>query len=275
MYTKELIKTTTMLAFALSFAGCQPRASTSQVTSSIAMTGSSKAATVAKGKGLINLFLQQAYAFISPSMVDKNGTAVNLSNAWVSIKEIEFEAEEVHGAAEVDGNEIAFKGPYYVDLLSSSPVAFDTQPIAAVSYKRIKMKFHASSSALPAGVPTELTNNSIYLRGTIGANNFLFQLDDSTEVNIGGANPLVPAEGSALLVEVNLANVFKQIDMSTVANNETISSSARHARSNLCVAIDPSANDLYTCIRKGLEAQADFGEDKDGNHDLDVNEDVK
>lgn len=274
MRTNEILRYIGIMIVFISIVACQPK-NNNQVTASIAMTGSSKAATVAQTKSLMGLLLQQANAFISPGMVDKNGAAINLSQAWVSIKQIEFKTTEVSGAGEVDGAEVEFVGPYYVDMLSSSPVTFDTQAIASADYRRIKMKFHASSSVLPAGVPTELTNNSIFLRGTVGSNNFTFTLDDGTEVHIGGANPILPTDGSKLLIEVNLANIFKQIDMSTVTNNEVISQSARHAGSNLCAEIDPSAGDLYTCIRKGLEKHADFGEDRDGNHDLDTNEDVK
>ena len=208
-------------------------------------------------------------------MVDSNASSVVLSAAWVSIKDIEFEAEETADANEVDGEEIEFAGPYFVDLLSTSPLPFDTDLIAEAAYKRIKMKFHASSSALPTGVPAQLAGNSIYLAGTVGANNFTFQLDDSTEINVGGANSITPTEGSSLLVEVNLANVFKQISLASVTNNEIIDKTNRHAGINLCPSIDPSSNDLYTCLRKGLEKHCDFGKDENGDDDLGSTEDVK
>lgn len=274
-----VLKATAIYAAATILASCQPKtAANSMVSSSIAMTGSAKAATVAqqqKTKNLLGLFLNQAYAFISPSMVDKNGGAVNLTTAWVSIKEIEFEAAETKGANEVDGSEISFSGPYYVDLLSNSPSALDTQAIPANDYRRIKMKLHASGGTLPTGVPTQLSSNSIYLVGSASGTNFSFELDDSTELNIGGANPILPKDGGSLLVEINLANIFKQIDLSGITSNELVNHSNRHAGINLCPSIDASAADLYTCIRKGLEVHADFGEDSDSNHDLAPDEDVK
>lgn len=255
-----------------SLASCQPK-NTAQVSSSIAMTASSKAATVASYKNKWSMLFPQANAFISPGIVDSTGSAVNLTNAWVCIKEIEFEAAEVHGASEVDGAEVAFKGPYFVDLLSSSPVTMDSQQISAGSFQRIKMKLHASGGVVPAGAPTQLSSNSIYIQGSVASKNFTFQLDDSTEVNIGGPKPVVPADGGSLLVEINMANVFKQINLTTITNNEVISASNRHAGTNLCASIDPSANDIYTCIRKGLEKHANFGKDNDGNHDLGASED--
>ena len=255
-------------------ASCQPKATTSsQITAGISMTATSKAATVASYKNKWSFLMPQANAFISPGLVDSTGAGVNLTKAWVCIKEIEFEAAEVPGAAETDGTEVSFKGPYYVDLLSSAPTAMDTQQIAASAYQRIKMKLHSVGGVLSAGAPAELANNSIFLQGVVGARNFTFQLDDSTEINIGGPTPVVPADGGSLLIEINLANIFKQINLSTITDNEVISASARHAGTNLCVSIDPSANDIYTCIRKGLEKHADFGKDDDGNHDLGASED--
>lgn len=274
MKSSDYLKMLSLIAVVMGYTSCQPKVA-SQVSSSITMTGASKAATVASKPSWMSLLLNKAYAFISPGMVDKNGASINLSTAWVVIKEIEFKAEEVQGAAEVDGSEITFQGPYFVDLLSNSPSPLDTQLIPEAAYKRIKMKLHASSSTLPSAVPTQLTNNSIYFAGTVSGNNFSFELDDSTELNIGGANPVMPVDGSSLLVEVNLANIFKQIDMSGVSNNEVISHSSRHAGSNLCPMIDASAADLYTCVRKGLEAHSDFGKDNDGNDDLGDTEDVK
>ena len=272
------LKIASALTIAAMYSACQPSANAGAtlVSSNLKMTGSSKAATVAQQspRGKLSLLLNQALAFVSPGIVDSNSASINLTNAWVVIKEIEFEAAETEGAEEVDGSEVAFEGPYYVDLLSNNPVTLDTQPIPDNAYKRMKMKLHSSSAALPSGVPSELLGNSIFVQGTVGANNFTFLLDDSTELSIAGANPIVPAEGASLLVEVNLANIFKQIDMSSVTNNEVISHTNRHAGFNLCASIDASANDLYTCIRKGLETHSDFGEDKDGNDDLEPSEDV-
>jgi len=135
------------------------------------------------------------------------------------------------------------------------------------------MKFEATQSALPAGAPAGLANNSIYIAGTIGGNNFTFQLDDGTEIQIAGPNGFQPGENSDLLVEVQIANIFKQIDMSSIANNEVIDHNHRHVGSNLCLSIDATANDLYTCIRKGLEKHADFGVDRNGDNTLENNED--
>lgn len=274
MKTNILTKATLSVLSLGCLASCSPKASSpTMITSGIAMTATAKAATVASYNNKWSLLMPLVNAFVSPGLVDSTGTGVNLTNAWVSIKEIEFEAEEAHGTSETDGTEISFKGPYFIDLLSSSPTTIDTQQIPANTYHRIKMKLHASGGTVPQGTPAQLASNSIFIQGVVGARNFTFQLDDSTQINIGGPKPLVPADGLSLLVEINLANLFKQINFASITNNEVVSSSSRHAGANLCVSIDPNANDLYTCIRKGLEKHANFGEDLDNNHDLGANED--
>ena len=85
---------------------------------------------------------------------------------------------------------------------------------------------HHKAEALPASAPAGLINNSIYIVGTVGTNNFTFQLDDSTEIQIAGPNSFLPSENSELMVEIQLANIFKQINMSSVINNEVINVSS-------------------------------------------------
>ena len=254
-------------------AGCAPaNGPTSQVSSGFKMSSSSSSATVALNKkpSWFNLLVQQAVAFIPTSLQDSSGSTIVLSQAWTVVKEIEFKSEEVAGVEDSE-IEVEFKGPYVVDLLSNMPLVLDTQLIAQKEIRRIKMKLHKAET-LPAGAPAGLVNNSIFMAGTVAGRNFTFQLDDSTEILIAGPTSFQPSENSELMVEIQLANIFKQINMSTVVNNEVISAAARHPGSNLCNLIDPSANDLYTCLRKALEKHAQFGKDSDGDDDLDTND---
>ncbi|MGZ3769935.1 MAG: hypothetical protein ACXVCP_09895 [Bdellovibrio sp.] len=272
-------KVSSVMALALSFvaAGCS-KTSTNNVASSLSMTASNKTATVAMKPSKLDLFMPKANALVPASIVDSTGLSIALSSSWVVIKEVEFEGSETPGAGEVDGAEVAFKGPYFVDLLSNAPAALDSQAVPAAPFKRIKMKLEkAGGAAVPTAAPAALSNNSIYIAGTIGtggtAKNFVYQSDDGTEIHVGGPTAVAPVDGGQVLVEINFSNIFKQINMSTVANNEVISSSNRHAGTNLCASIDTSATDIFTCIRKGLEKHADVGEDKDKSGSLDATED--
>ncbi len=270
--TKMAVAATSLLLLV----GCGETANApNTVSATLKMTSSSQNATVAKNSWsdkLYNLLFPTAVAFVPPVIVDTNGTNIALTDAWVMIKEVEFEAEETPSLAETDGDEIEFVGPYAVNLLSSAPVALDTQSIVQQSYRRIKMKLHKAEAAV-TGAPAQLVNNSVYFAGAVGANAFTFESDDTTEFEIGGPNPVLPADGSAVLVQIQLANVFKLIDMSVLPNGAAISASNRYAGVNLCPSIDPSANDIYTCVRNGLRAQSDWGCDLDDDDDLDASDD--
>ena len=256
-----------VMALTMLTMGCTPKKQ-SEVTASFKMTGSSSAATVADNKvSPWELLLNYAHALMPTSLQDSSGLTINLTDAWVVVKEIQFKSEEVTGVEDSE-IEVEFNGPYVVDLLSSAPLVLDTQKIAEKGIRRIKMKFHKADS-LPVTAPAGLINNSIYFAGNVGGNNFTFELDDGTEVEIFGPNSFTPSENSELLVELQLANILKQVNLSTVANGEAISASNRHAGANLCNSIDPSANDIYTCVRKGLEKHAKFGVDNDRDDDLD------
>jgi hypothetical protein len=267
-----IISTLALTAF---IGGCgKKQTSAAAVTSSLSMTAASKPATVAMQKSWFDLIMPRALALVPTTIVDSTGATIVLNSAWVVIRDIEFQATEIPGAAEVDGADVKFKGPYFVDLISIAPVVLDTQSIPASGFQRIKMKLEKSggSTLLPPGAPAALSANSIYVTGTIGANNFIYKSDDGTEMNIGGAKAVTPVDKGQVLVEINFSNIFKQINMSGVVNNEIISSTGRHAGTNLCVSIDPSASDIYTCIRKALEKHANVGEDADHNDSLDSNE---
>lgn len=275
-----LTKQTTTLAAALvltvGIAGCgKKNLKASTVSSTLSMTAGSKPATVAMQKSWIDLLMPRALALVPATIVDSTGLVINLNSSWVVVRDIEFEASELPGAGEVDGAEVTFKGPYFVDLLSISPIVLDTQLIPASGFQRIKMKLEKSGGvALPPGAPAALSTHSIYVTGTVGVNNFTYQSDDGTEMHMGGPKTVTPVDKGQVLVEINFSNIFKQINMSTVANNEVISSASRHAGVNLCDLIDPSAQDIYTCIRKALEKNANVGEDADHDDSLEANEDA-
>jgi hypothetical protein len=151
-------------------------------------------------------------------------------------------------------------------------MVLDTASISDRPIRRVKMKLH-KAEVLPDGSPTELQDQSVFINGSVGGNSFQLLLDDGTEFKISGASAVNAAEGSDLLAQIQIANIFKQMDLSTVTNNEVIDSSNRHNGTNLCPQIDASANDLYTCFRKGLEKHAKFGEDKNGDDSLDDSSD--
>jgi hypothetical protein len=127
--------------------------------------------------------------------------------------------------------------------------------------------------ALPVGVPGELTNRSIYLRGGVNGHQFTFVSDDGAEIRIAGPKGLALDGNSDILISIRLAEIIAKIDMSAVNADMEISPVNRVTATNPCQTLDASATDLYTCFRKGLEAEAKMGKDSDHSHEIEAVED--
>lgn len=256
--------------------GCAKNSDTPTVTTSLVMTGSGQASTIAKYKmqhPWLSMFMPSAVALTPPALVDSKNATVNLTKAWIVIKEIEFKPTEVAGESEAsEAPEVEFQGPYFVDLLSAAPSALGSAEVPVATYRRIKMKLEKGST-IPADAPAGLNGNSIYFEGTVAGNQFTYVSDDGTEFQIGGAGGMDLSSNANLLVAIKVSDLFKMIDLSSVTNGMAISSSNRVAGANLCPLIDASAADLYTCFRKGLEKAGKFGKDDDGDHEMEADED--
>lgn len=241
------------------------------VVTGLTMTGSGQPAVAQTNvQKLFSLFVPSAIALTPPLLVDSTSLNVNLTEAWVVIKEIEFESQEVADGTEQDGNEVKFQGPYFVDLLSDAPISFGDSILPAAGIRRVKMKLHEAES-LPASVPPELTSKSIYFSGTVNGIAFTYAADDSTELEIAGPNPVLPNTAQDMLIVIRMADLFKKINLSSIGGATDIHAGNRVNAINPCPLIDASATDLYTCFRKGLSSEADFGKD-DGDMDLDQND---
>lgn len=141
------------LVTALVGVGCAKSATdTKLVSTALVMTGSSQPTSLAnykKAHPLLQFLSPTAVALAPPAMTDSGTRKVLLTKAWITIKEIEFKLAETAGV-EVESAEVKFKGPYFVDLLSTNPAAFGTAEIPAGVYRRVKMK-QEKDSAIPAG----------------------------------------------------------------------------------------------------------------------------
>lgn len=256
--------------------GCAKASSGATATASLKMTGSSQPATVAsykKAYPLLQLLSPTAVALPPPAMMDSAGSNVQLTQSWIVVKEIEFKQEEAAGAAEVEGAEIKFRGPYVVDLLSTIPASFGAAEVPAGVYRRIKMKLE-KDAVLPAGSPTELMGNSIYLQGTVAGKSFKYTSQDGTEFKISGPGGVNISETANMVIGVKISDLIKKINLTAVLDTVVISESNRVATSSsACPTIDASAMDLYTCFRKGLEQAGKFGRDSDDDGEIEVGED--
>lgn len=269
--------------------GCSQKkesTSTTLYSTTFSMTASSAPRTVASKSSVekfLDLIMPQALAGIPTNLVDSQNTSVTLNSAWIVVKEIEFKSVESSGeeSEEEAQEEIKFKGPYFVNLTSVTAQALDTQLLPAKVIRRIEMKLEAaensSSISWPSEAPTGLENKSIYIEGTFGSGNtpFSYSSNDGAEFKVSGLGGITPEEGQNLLMSIQFGDIIRQIDLTalSLASNKNIDDSNRVSASNPCPNIDASANDLFTCFRKGLESQAKIGKDSDGSGELESDED--
>ena len=267
------------LATALIGVGCAKPEMGSNVTASLVMTGSGQQTTIAsyqKGNPLLRFLLPTAVALAPPAMTDGSSPARNvmLTQAWITVKEVEFKLTEVAGVEESALSQIKFRGPYFVDLLSSTPASFGAAEVPAGVYRRIKMKLE-KDSALPAGAPAQLAGGSIYFEGTVSGLQFSYTAADGTEFKIAGPGGVNLSQTANMVLGVKMSDLFKMIKMDAVAaaTNKNISDTNRIPAAAPCPLIDTSATDIATCFRKGLEKAGKFGIDSNGNGEIEVGED--
>jgi hypothetical protein len=272
-----------LASLALLLGACAQQRSGADVATSLYMTGSAQPATVASlNEPWIFRFLSPlASANVVPALVDSNNSTVNLTSSWVAIEEIKFknyetdeDEQEIEGADEDSTDESEFKGPYVVDLLAATPESLGDVVVPAEGYRRLKMQLHeVEPGELPVGAPAELEANSMILNGSVNGADFSYLSHDGVEFEIGGPTAITPDSASDLLVNFRFGDMISKIDLSYITVNTEISEGNPVATTgSACPLIDNSANDLYTCFRKGIEASADFGKDEDGDGELEDTE---
>jgi len=224
-----------------------------------------------------DFFFPEAMASAPPTMLDLNGNTVSLDQGWMVVKEIEFKATEIPDANESDGDEIKFLGPYSVNLFSASPVQIGSTSLGLSSIQRIKMKLHPSD-VVGVGEPSDLVNNSIYFHGTVGGKMFSFTSTEGTEFEIGGSTALNIRDNMSLILSIRIVPLINKIDLSALANEAPGVVISDSYKVNVispppCPSIDASSSTIYDCFRKGLEQQADLGDDSDQSGEIESNED--
>jgi hypothetical protein len=246
------------------------------VNLAFAASSNSTAVVINFGNWLQGLFLPNAFAAAPTTITDAAAHSVNLDQGWIVVQEIEFQESEVAGAEEVDGSEIAFQGPFVVNLFSASPDLLGSVQLGKNIFRRIKMKLHALEGPQDSS-PSELTNNSIYFHGTIAGIPFSLLSRDGSEIEIGGSNPISTHDNMNILISIRIVPLIAKIDFTDLVtgnSNVTISDSNKFQTPvNRCPSIDTSLTTLYDCFRKGLEQQANIGDDKDGDGEIESSED--
>jgi hypothetical protein len=134
--------------------------------------------------------------------------------------------------------------------------------------RRIKLKLIRLPS-LPVGAPTGFLNKSIFIQGTVNGNNFTYSTEDESVIEIAGPQIVSAVANRTLLLELQIANLIKKTNLSAIVGATNISDGNKIPAVTPCNAIDASANDLFTCFRKGIETESNLGRDDDGDFQLD------
>lgn len=261
------------LAFTTLLIGCNEGPSGSNsVQTNFSITGSGQNAVAQNAvEKTFSFLIPSAVALTPAPLVDSNGSNVDLNEAWIVVKHVQFKTSESDDNKEAYSN-LHYKGPFYVDLLSDEPISFGEISLPEKELRRVKMLLHKGNS-LPENVPSALNGKSIYLNGVVNSYNFTYAADDTTDFAVSGPNAVLPEEEKDLLMVIRIADLIKKIDLSSINGNVSITSSSRYPATNPCPLIHPTANDLYTCFRMGLAQEAKFGKDN-GDKDLDSSDDI-
>ena len=281
-----LMLATLSLSGLLASCNTQNVESASTISTGFSMTGSGQD-TVAKSdvEKLFSFFVPNAYALTPPPLMDANGESVTLDEAWIVVKKIEFHTkEEDAGPRQNQGaqprrdsqededksfgsDHPKLRGPHFVNLLADEPTTVEGATLPASGVKRLKMELHKSIT-IPEGAPEGLRGNSIYLSGMSNGIAFSFASSETSEFRIKGPHSVKPEASKQMMAIIKIAGLFKRIDLSVISEPTHISKDSRIPAVNPCPLIDPQAQDLYSCFRKGLESHARFGKDN-GDRELD------
>ena len=139
---------------------------------------------------------------------------VKITDFKLSIRDVEFKKDE----SDLDSNEVEFRGPFDVDLMSETDALTQTLGTIDVpdgTYKIVRFKLHKSTDRMQSDV---LYDRSIYMEGTIDGVPFEFWHDTSENFDIENLNGII-VNGNTVDITVQFVmdqflNSLNVIDMS-------------------------------------------------------------
>ena len=193
-------------------------------------------------------------------------------NAEKALIEVKLAALEASSEAEMDALEarrdgnLKWAGPYVYSLIDNSVIpAIPDVTLIDGSYKRIEFKVKPNRTL--AGTDA-LLNNAVYLAGTATVNGTTipftasFRVDEEFKLMGTGALKIDPSVTNALTVAFNPTSWFKTVDFSLATVDAT----------GIIVVSSDSNPVIWKLIRENLKRSTKFGEDKDGDGELKVDE---
>lgn len=186
----------------------------------------------------------------SAAFTGKNNDGIVFTDFRISIRDVVFKNDDDPNSS-LDTDEIQFRGPFQIDLLSDGDAITQTIGDAIVPdgrYKELRFKFHKDED-----LPTSdlLYDRSIYIEGTIDGVPFIFWHDTSENLDVGRSTGVDVAGG--------VVNFTVEFDISQFLSSlKTI---------DLHQAVDGNQNGLIEI----------FPNDQDGNQEIakDLKDNIK
>lgn len=253
------------------------------------------------GKGTVTLSLeasQAARSFMRTAITgipvtDSNGASagtLDLTDAWVVVKEIEFEHEDDDETADQDDSKLEFIGPYAVDLLTGT--TYPALPQVSIDiglYTDIEMDIEklapedvAGMTGLDSAVATKLQDYSLYLEGTYndGVNTIDFSLyyDQTDEFEFSPTGDTtqgftIDDEGINDIIVAFRMNEWFRFDNADTNNGLSVEFGDAVSGTNPIVLDGDTNSDVMDVIEDNIEDSAEYGEDDDDDGSLSEDED--
>lgn len=154
--------------------------------------------------GTVNLSVTSGGSnMINTRISSRVKAAVEITDFKISIRDIIFKTDVDDDGVSDDSTEVAFRGPFQLDLLNGGDAVTESLGTAEIPngvYDELRFKFHKDED-LPASDP--LFDRSIFVSGTIGDVPFEMWHDTSENLDVGRSTGVV-VDGN----QVNLTVVF-------------------------------------------------------------------
>lgn len=229
-------------------------------------------------------------------VTDGGGTTVDVTGAWINAAEVEIELPEGLGCAVVDFElpsfaacaeetemeegveeveaEIRLTGPFIFDLLagtSTPEIGAFSVPSGLIHEIEVEVDDVEEETALPAGVPAELSGNTLIAVGTLTLSGtptpFSLRLKFSEEMEFEDLSGLELSETAALnqiLVNFNIASWLSGVDLAAcIAEGDVTTVDGT-------IVIDENSNsgdcsDIENTIKDNIEASGLLDEEDDSD----------
>ncbi len=186
----------------------------------------------------------------------RTNQVIEITDFQISIRDVIFKTDMDDDGVSDDSTEVAFRGPYAIDLLDDTDALTQTIGSAEIpvgTYQELRFKFHKTRDVAS---DHPLYDRSIFVKGTIDGVPFEMWHDTSENLDIGRSTGVTVDEDG-----INIAVTFT-IDQFLNAAEAVDLSGAIDANQDGIIEINPDNDDdnsdLADALKKNIKAAADI-----------------